>query len=325
MQINPAFPPSRLDMPKRRAERQIYQSLADSAVPGRALYEVKVTPAATQVDFLVWAEGVAAYSVQVKGGRYLIHEGEFCLVTDRGRTPQPGLPAQVWDSAMAVPDHLERRLGHRLFIIPVLALPDMEQDKDIQDLAARRSVMTLFGVTGWSIWPAARPSGTGPPRPASRRRRRPLCRNCACPNCHSPAGSDPERRAPPYPRRAGCHRGSEPPDGQQLNQSQGELRIWRKSSAAPDHLQVQVEELHRARLSQSSSPRKYRFHLGFSLGGAIRRPGRQSAEGDQLRRGEAPGAVPAGRQAAPAGPGAVSPRAAGAGERHLRRGGRHEQ
>ena len=50
---------------------------------------------------------------------------------------------------MAVPDHLERRLGHRLFIIPVLALPDMEQDKDIQDLAARRSVMTLFGVTGW--------------------------------------------------------------------------------------------------------------------------------------------------------------------------------
>ena len=25
----------------------------------------------------------------------------------------------------------------------------MEQDKDIQDLAARRSVMTLFGVTGW--------------------------------------------------------------------------------------------------------------------------------------------------------------------------------
>ena len=110
----------------------------------------------------------------------------------------------------------------------------------------------------------------------------------------------------------------------ELNQSQGEIRIWRKSAAA-DHLQVQVEELHRARLSQSSSPRKCRFHLGFSLGGAIRRPGRQPTGGDQLRRGEAPGAVPAGRQAAPAGPGAVSLRAAGAGERHLRRGGRHEQ
>ena len=42
-----------------------------------------------------------------------------------------------------------RRLGHRLFVIPVLALPDMEQDKDVQDLAARRNVMTLFGLTGW--------------------------------------------------------------------------------------------------------------------------------------------------------------------------------
>ena len=68
MQINPAFPPSRFDMPKRSAERQIYHSLAASAVPGRALYEVRVTPAAMQVDFLVWAERVAAYSVQVKGG-----------------------------------------------------------------------------------------------------------------------------------------------------------------------------------------------------------------------------------------------------------------
>ena len=25
----------------------------------------------------------------------------------------------------------------------------MEQDKDVQDLAARRNVMTLFGLTGW--------------------------------------------------------------------------------------------------------------------------------------------------------------------------------
>ena len=33
MQINPAFPPSRLDMPKRRTERQIYQSLATAPSP----------------------------------------------------------------------------------------------------------------------------------------------------------------------------------------------------------------------------------------------------------------------------------------------------
>ena len=38
---------------------------------------------------------------------------------------------------MAVPDHLERWPSLRLFIIPVLALPGMEQD--IQDLAAKRT------------------------------------------------------------------------------------------------------------------------------------------------------------------------------------------
>ena len=38
---------------------------------------------------------------------------------------------------MAVPDHLGRRLGHRLFIISVLALPDMEQDQEQPPCAAR--------------------------------------------------------------------------------------------------------------------------------------------------------------------------------------------
>ena len=149
MQIHPAFPPSRLDMPTRRAERDIYTALEASPVPGRALYEVKVTPHAKQVDFLVWAEAIAAFSTQVKGGAYVIHEGELCLVTDRGRIPKPGLLATVWDSAMAVPEHLARKLGHKLFVIPVLALPDMEQDEAIQDMAARRNVEILFGKIDW--------------------------------------------------------------------------------------------------------------------------------------------------------------------------------
>ena len=43
MKINPTFPPSRLQDPMRRAERDIYQAIAASPIPGRALYEVKVT------------------------------------------------------------------------------------------------------------------------------------------------------------------------------------------------------------------------------------------------------------------------------------------
>ena len=42
-------------------------------------------------------------------------------------------------------------------------------------------------------------------------------------------------------------------------------------------LQVQVEELHLWRLSQSSSPRKCRFHLGISLGFTLNTADGQSA------------------------------------------------
>ena len=54
-------------------------------------------------------------------------------------------------------------------------------------------------------------------------------------------------------------------------------------------------------------------------GGAIGRQGRPQAGGAELRRGEAPGAVPAGGQAAPPRPGAVSLSPQGASQRHLRR------
>ena len=55
MKTNPIFPPSRLTDPKRRAERDIYQAVEASSVPGRALYEVKAARGAKQVDILLWA------------------------------------------------------------------------------------------------------------------------------------------------------------------------------------------------------------------------------------------------------------------------------
>ena len=41
MKTNPTFPPSRRTDPQRRAERDIYQAVEASSLPGRALYEVK--------------------------------------------------------------------------------------------------------------------------------------------------------------------------------------------------------------------------------------------------------------------------------------------
>ena len=149
MKLNPIFPPSRLTEPTRRAEQAVYQALEASALPGRALYEVKVTPRARQIDFLVLAEATAAFAVQLKGGKFAIQDGELCLNTGDGIIPKPGLLASVWDSAMAVPKFIERNLHRGMYIIPVLALPDMEQDEDILGMAARRNVEVLFGTDDW--------------------------------------------------------------------------------------------------------------------------------------------------------------------------------
>ena len=149
MKINPAFPPSRRTDPMRRAERDIYQAVEASGIPGRALYEVKVTRHAAQVDLVLWAEAVATFGVGLKGGPYEIHDGELCLVTDQGRTPKPGLLAKVWDSSMEISRFIERKLGRGMYIVPVLGLTDMERNEDILDMAARRSVEVLFGKDDW--------------------------------------------------------------------------------------------------------------------------------------------------------------------------------
>lgn len=149
MDIKPQFPPSRLDVPTRRAERDIYEAVEASTRPGRALYEVKVSRTAQQVDLAVWAEAIATFTVEIKGGLYEIHDGELCLVTDHGRTPKPGLLAKVWDSSREIARFVEGKLGRGMYTVPVLALTDMERDEDILDMAARRQVEVLFGKEAW--------------------------------------------------------------------------------------------------------------------------------------------------------------------------------
>ena len=149
MQINPKFPPSRWTEPTRRAERDIYQAIEASPIPGRALYEVKVTRDAKQVDILLWAEAITTFAVELKGGTHVIRDGELCLLTDQGITPMPGLLAKVWDASRAIPQFIQAKLHRGMYIVPVLGLPDMEQDENILDMAARRQVEVVFGKDDW--------------------------------------------------------------------------------------------------------------------------------------------------------------------------------
>ena len=149
MKINPAFPPSRLTEPTRRAERDIYTALEASPIPGRTLYEVKVDKNSRQVDLVVWVEGSAVFVVQIKGGIYVLDRGELWLVTHHGRELKEGLLADIWDDTMTIQKFLKRSLHRGTYLVPVMALPNMEEDEAIRDMAARRSVQILFGMADW--------------------------------------------------------------------------------------------------------------------------------------------------------------------------------
>ena len=145
MKIYPPFPTCREATPTRRAEKLIYETLEASELDGLALYEVKPLSSAPQLDFAVWILDVGTFGIQTKGGRYIMIDGEWHLVTDRGRirkeSPIPG----TWDAAMAIHDWVQEQLRHKTFVIPVLVLTDMEPDAEIEALAAARNVAVHWG------------------------------------------------------------------------------------------------------------------------------------------------------------------------------------
>ena len=145
MELYPTFPTCREDTPKRQAEKQIYEAFKSCDFDGRVLYEVKPLISAPQLDFAVWIVGVGIFGIQTKGGRYIIIDGEWYLVTDQGRirkeSPIPG----TWDAAMAIRDVVQEMFHQSIFVIPVLAMPNMEPNEDIEALAGSRNVAMHWG------------------------------------------------------------------------------------------------------------------------------------------------------------------------------------
>ena len=172
MKIYPPFPTCREATPTRRAEKLIYETLEASELDGLALYEVKPLSSAPQLDFAVWLLDIGTFGIQGKGGRYIIIDGEWYQVTDRGRirkeSPIPG----TWDAAMAIHDVVQEHLRHKTFVIPVLVLTDMEPDAEIEALAAARNVAVHWGIPRQ---PGGAPGGAG--RGAEGLRQADVCRH----------------------------------------------------------------------------------------------------------------------------------------------------
>ena len=144
------FPPNRRNRPKRRAEREVYEALAGSDRRGFCYYEWRRGYERIELDFAIWIQDLARFGLQVKGGRYLLIDGEWYLATRDGHRPVRSCPLdEAKLGALDLHDDIAERVGagYNPYAIPVLLFPDMTQpDPSIENLARRKGVYVIWGL-----------------------------------------------------------------------------------------------------------------------------------------------------------------------------------
>ena len=141
------FPSGRRKKPKRQAERRVYAALAGSDRQGFVYYEWRQGYEHIELDFAVWIGGLGRLALQVKGGHYLLIDGEWYLKTRDGVQPIAASPLdEAWLGALDLHDDIKElaATGYNPFVIPVLAFPDMEPDEAIRKLARRKGVHLVW-------------------------------------------------------------------------------------------------------------------------------------------------------------------------------------
>ena len=143
------FPSGRRRKPKRQAERRVYEALAGSDRRGFCYYEWRKGYEHIELDFAVWVNGLGRFALQVKGGRYLLIDGEWYLKTREGVKLIESCPLDETKlAALDLHDDIEElaETAYNPFVIPVLVFPDMEPDPAIEQLARRTGVYVVWGV-----------------------------------------------------------------------------------------------------------------------------------------------------------------------------------
>ena len=143
------FPSTRRGKPKRRAERRVYEALANSNRQGFVFYEWRRGYEKIELDFAVWVEGLGRFALQVKGGRYLLIDGDWHLKTREGNKHVRSCPLDETKlAALDLHDDIKEcaQTVYNPYVIPVLVFPDMEPDRAIEQLARRTGVYVIWGV-----------------------------------------------------------------------------------------------------------------------------------------------------------------------------------
>ena len=142
------FPAGRRKKPKRQAERRVYEALAGIHRQGFCYYEWRKGYERIELDFAVWIAGLGRFALQVKGGRYLLIDGEWYLKTREGLRLIRTCPLdETRLAALDLHDDIKELAETRYnpFVIPVLVFPDMEPDQAIKQLARRKGVYIVWG------------------------------------------------------------------------------------------------------------------------------------------------------------------------------------
>ena len=143
------FPSGRRKKPKRQAERSVYEALAGSDRRGFVYYEWRQGYEHIELDFAVWVEELGRFALQVKGGRYLLIDGEWYLKTREGNKHVRSCPLDETKlAALDLHDDIKEcaQTVYNPYVIPVLTFPDMEPDPAIKQLARRAGVYVIWGV-----------------------------------------------------------------------------------------------------------------------------------------------------------------------------------
>ena len=150
MRMHPReFPSGRRKKAKRRAERQVYEALAGSDRQGFVYYEWRKGYEHIELDFAVWVKDLGRVALQVKGGRYLLIDGEWYLKTRDGVKLIESCPLDETKlAALDWHDDIKEMAAthYNPFVVPVLMFPDMEPDQAIEQLARRTGVYVIWGV-----------------------------------------------------------------------------------------------------------------------------------------------------------------------------------
>ena len=149
MRMHPKkYPLNRRGDPKRRAEYRVFEALAGINRQGFVYYEWRKGYERVELDFAIWVEGLGRFALQVKGGRYLVSDGDWFLKTREGLVPASSCPLdEAKLAALDLHDDIQERAAtpYNPYVIPVMAFADMDPNPAIRQLAQRMGVYVVWG------------------------------------------------------------------------------------------------------------------------------------------------------------------------------------